>query len=266
MMMLLPDPTKLGSSTTPRGTWESIVLDQTIPHVEPQELIHLAPIKEEKLYYSLTFGAPMQRTPSVSSASSSAYDSSVYHPSPIVSPRMLHQEPTASEKRTSSQPGSYKGAKKELKSPLKARTEQDRRDTIGITLGRMERVCTSNNERLRETAMPRQNRREGVMRRLGKNNIKKPHAATFGKKDVMELAMIQLEQDNMVFGDMLQELEEHGHNDHLWYSEMQALVRSGATQEALNECLNGRPAITNLPTRARYSLARRGGRDFQSPA
>ncbi|KAK1908337.1 hypothetical protein P3342_009184 [Pyrenophora teres f. teres] len=249
----------------------------------------------------------MQRAPSVSSASSSAYDSSVCHTSPVTSPRVFDQEPSydhttialnrlsmklghiqpghrprpsllaqehaskvtrhrTPEKRTISCRGSSKGAKKELKNATKAGVEKVRRDASSVILGRMQRVISSNNTHLQQTAMQREFRPEGGMRGLGRNNINHPHAATFDKKDVMELTVIQLEQDNAIIGDVLQELEEHVHNDHLWFSDMQALVRSGASHEALSKCLNGRPIITDLLTRARYSLARRAGQDFQSPA
>jgi len=153
-----------------------------------------------------------------------------------------------------------------LKNANKAETERCRRDVSGILLGQLERVVFGSNKNLRETATPRYYREQGGLSGLKRNNIKHAHAATIDKKDVLELAIIQHEQGDLVFGDVLQELDEYEHNDPRWKSEMEALIRSGAPQNELLEFLNRRPVTTSLSARIRWSIARRAGRDFQSPA
>jgi len=256
---------------------------------------------------SHAFGSVMHRTPSISSASSSTYTSSVYQPSPVASPRMSHQEPAYDhstialnrlsmklghlqphrrprpsplaqqhaskvargrnlEKYRIPRHGSPEEATKGLKNPVKAAVEKDRRNTNRTLLGKLQSVIHMNNPNLEATAAPREFRREGGLGPLKRNNIKHAYAATVDKKDVMEISLIQLQQDNIVFDDVVQELQKQEYDSRLWQSEMQALLCSGTSQEALSECLDRRPVLNDLPARIRYSLARRAGRDFQSPA
>jgi len=110
-----------------------------------------------------------------------------------------------------------------LKNANKAETERCRRDVSGILLGQLERVVFGSNKNLRETATPRYYREQGGLSGLKRNNIKHAHAATIDKKDVLELAIIQHEQGDLVFGDVLQELDEYEHNDPRWKSEWKHL-------------------------------------------
>jgi hypothetical protein len=150
----------------------------------------------------------------------------------------------------------------------KERVEAKRRYQLAILLAKLQNLYMSRNSSPPETAVPRTFREKGSWSKLKTNNRcndVREHAGIeplmYCKEDILTSALVSSENSDIIISDVLEEFA----GSEAWQLELEALVRSGAPQETLLDCLARRPILSDLVSRVVDSCARRGGRDWRSP-